>query len=396
MAPQDENDFQNFPSESETFLELGFKMWFPESFENRAVGVARFEDLDPQGHLNAIGGNDAALATYIEGPALESAGPESTQYDSWEDFHGFGAEYDLRTDPDFSAFCNVTDAILAEQSASLLLSSPDVEAPPMFSGMPLVDIAHDDSATPYIPDEETIALLNEIDPYCYTLPPELVPNPAAPYDEVTPYQSTELSSSTASIYPASYAADGGMGVSEYASHSDVSSIPHSIPVPDSSRDSLPPLSRQVIFSTHHSGRSPVGSCAASGSITLEQVEQRMADARSTIHALAPVQCMWDPALCSEFVTPEDMYIHLGTAHQVATSGLTKVVCKWSSSSGGACGDTVQASSLRKHITSKKHLNPTVKCYSCGHVYARLEALKDHLVGRVQPKRQRTTGGAGKK
>ncbi|KAK6987465.1 hypothetical protein R3P38DRAFT_3230564 [Favolaschia claudopus] len=121
----------------------------------------------------------------------------------------------------------------------------------------------------------------------------------------------------------------------------------------------------------------------------------MADARSAIRALAPVQCMWDPGHCSELVKPQDMYLHIGNAHQVPTSGLPKVVCRWSGS-GGTCGDTVQASSLRKHITSKKHLETKVKCYSCGHVYARLDALKDHLLGRVQPKRQRITGGAGKK
>ncbi|KAK7056145.1 hypothetical protein R3P38DRAFT_1377419 [Favolaschia claudopus] len=287
------------------------------------------------------------------------------------------------------------------------LSTPDVEAPPMFLGMPPVDVAHADSATPYTPDEETIALLNEIDPYCYALPPELVPNPTASYDEVAPYQSPEPSSSTAPIYRGSNVADGDLGASEYALHSDghlapacTLTTPATMPPDSLNANQLAPSSgpirahhlhhdaapyRQVIFSTHHSGGHPLGSCAASGRITLNEVEERMADARGTIHALAPVQCKWDPAHCSEFVKPEDMYIHLGKAHQVATSGLTKVVCRW----GGTCGDTVQASSLRKHITSKKHLETKVKCYSCGHVYARLDALKDHLLGRVPPKRQRT-------
>ncbi|KAK6987466.1 hypothetical protein R3P38DRAFT_3450050 [Favolaschia claudopus] len=227
MAPQDENDFQNFPSGLEALLELGLKTWLPESFENGAAGIAPFEDLDPQGRSDAIGGNEAALATYIDAslsslpyPFPIAQGLESTQYDAWEGFHGFGAGYDLWTDPDFSAFCNVTDAIFAEQCTSPALSTPDLETPPLFLGMPPVDIAPADSATPYIPDEETIALLNEIDPYCYTLPPELVPNPAAPYGEVAWHQSTEPSSFTAPMYLDSHIADGGLGASEYALHSD--------------------------------------------------------------------------------------------------------------------------------------------------------------------------------
>ncbi|KAK6987459.1 hypothetical protein R3P38DRAFT_329714 [Favolaschia claudopus] len=444
MAPQDENNFQNFPFESETLLGLGPKMWLPESFENGAAGVAPFEDLDPQGHSDAvrIGGNEAALATYIDAPLSSLPYPfpiaqdlEFTQYDTWEDFHGFGAGYEflpsilssfhrvndissVSTDPALNAFNNDADAIYAEQTASPPLSTPDFEAPPMFLGMPP---AHADSATPYTPDEETIALLNEIHSYCYALPPGLVPNPAAPYGEVASYQSTEPSpsfapSSTAPIYLDSHIADGGLGVSEYALHSDGHHAPaYTLTTPAST----PPVSldanqmasssgpirahrshhdaapyRQVTFPTHHSGFRGhlLSSCAASGRITLDEIEQRMADARSAVRALAPVQCMWDPARCSELVKPQDMYLHIGTAHQVPTSGLPKVICRWSKNGGGTCGDTVQASSLRKHITSKKHLVTTVKCYSCGHVYARLEALKEHLVGRVQTRRQRDNSG----
>ncbi|KAK7017174.1 hypothetical protein R3P38DRAFT_1318324 [Favolaschia claudopus] len=417
MAPQDENDLQKFPSESETFLEFGLKMWLPESFENGAAGVAPFEDVDPQRASDAarIGGNEAAVATYIDAPLSSLTYPfpiaqnlESTQYDGWEDIHEFGAGYDVSTDPALNAFNNDADAIYAEQTASPPLSTPDVEAPPMFLRMTPVDVAHADSATPYTPDEETIALLNEIHPYCYALPPGLVPNPAAPYGEVASYQGTEPSSSfapssTAPIYPDFQVTDGGLGVSEYGCHPAPActfTTPATTPPVSLDANQLPPSSgpirtghphhdaapyRQVIFST---GGHLLSTCAASGSITLTEIEERMADARSAIRALAPVQCMWDPALCSELVKPEDMYLHIGKAHQVPTSGLPKVVCRWSKNGGGTCGDTVQASSLRKHITSKKHCETRVKCYSCGHVYARLEALKDHLVGRVQTRRQR--------
>ncbi|KAK7017186.1 hypothetical protein R3P38DRAFT_3360644 [Favolaschia claudopus] len=416
MAPQDENDLQRFPSESETLSELGLKMWLPESFENGAAGVAPLEDLDPQRPSNAIGGNEAAVATYIDAPLLSLPYPfpiaqnlESTQYSSWEDFHGFGAGYDLRTDPAFNALCDDTEPFFTKPNESYPLSTADVEAPPMFLGMPP---AHTDSAAPYTPDEETIALLNDIDPYCYALPPGLVPNAAASYDEVASYQSTErspsfVSSPTASNYLASYVANGGMGVSEYAFHPDgllapVCTLTTPATTPPVSLDANQMASssgpirahrphhdaapyRQVTFPTHHSGFRGhlLSSCAASGRITLAEIEQRMADARSAVRALAPVQCMWDPTVCSELVKPQDMYLHIGTAHQVPTSGLPKVICRWSKNGGGTCGDTVQASSLRKHITSKKHLVTTVKCYSCGHVYARLEALKEHLVGRVQ-------------
>ncbi|KAK7056140.1 hypothetical protein R3P38DRAFT_2850539 [Favolaschia claudopus] len=117
----------------------------------------------------------------------------------------------------------------------------------------------------------------------------------------------------------------------------------------------------------------------------------MADARSAIHALAPAQCMWDPAVCSAFVKPEDMHLHLGTVHAVPTFGMSKVICRWSNNGGGACGERVQASSLRKHVTSQKHLDVAVKCYSCGHGYGRLDMLRDHLLGKVQTRRKRTNG-----
>ncbi|KAK6987444.1 hypothetical protein R3P38DRAFT_3291839 [Favolaschia claudopus] len=426
MAPQDENDLQKFPSESETLLGLGLKMWLPESFENGAAGVAPFEDLDPQGPSDAIGGNEAAVATYIDAPLSSLPYPfpiaqnlESTQYyDSWEDFHGFGFGYDVRTDPAFNALCDDTELFFTKRNESYPLSTPDVEVPPMFLGMPPVDVAHADNATPYTPDEETIALLNDIHPYCYALPPGLVPNPAAPYGEVASYQSTEpspsfVSSSTAPTYPESHVADGGLGVSDYTLHSDghlapacTLTTPATTPLDSFTANQLPASSgpirahrphhnaapyRQVISSPHHPGGGHLlSSCAASGRIALDELEQRMADARSAIRALAPVQCMWDdPAHsgCSELVKPEDMYLHIGKAHEVPTSGLSKVVCRWS-----GCGDTVQASSLRKHITSKKHCETRVKCYSCGRGYARLEALKEHLVGRVQPRRQRDNSG----
>ncbi|KAJ7629764.1 hypothetical protein DFH06DRAFT_709810 [Mycena polygramma] len=116
-----------------------------------------------------------------------------------------------------------------------------------------------------------------------------------------------------------------------------------------------------------------GQCLAVATLSDEDVEQTIADAKATQYAQIPtVRCDW--AGCTAPVDLKGIFEHLKTAHGVK-GGEVPTLCLWGN---GKCRKQLRGDGFRKHVLS--HLNLKLMCPSCLNGFQSDVTLRKHLKG----------------
>ncbi|KAJ7629751.1 hypothetical protein DFH06DRAFT_1140958 [Mycena polygramma] len=119
-----------------------------------------------------------------------------------------------------------------------------------------------------------------------------------------------------------------------------------------------------------------GHCSAVATLSDEDVEQTIADAKATQYAQIPtVRCDW--AGCTAPVDLKGIFEHLKTVHGVK-GGEVPTLCRWGN---GKCRKQLRGDGFRKHVLSESsHLNLKLTCPSCNKGFQSDVTLRKHLKG----------------